>query len=114
MPQESMSQDITSRPIEIQAPDAQVTHAPYDVHARLEDPMGVLNVNLAIWMTRDDSKPQPEVRQAANRAMDIIDKMLAELHQLRSRLTAEIRASDDATAARVDALLERCRQERAR
>ena len=37
--------------------------------------------------------------------MDAIDAMLAELHALRSRLTGEMRASDDATAARVDALL---------
>jgi len=73
--------------------------------------MGVLSAALGQWEARDDSKPQAQVRQAANRAMDIIDKMLAELHQLRSRLTAEIRASDDATAARVDAMLVGMRQE---
>jgi len=38
---------------------------PYDVYARLEDPVGVLAIALAQWETRDDSKPQPEVRQAA-------------------------------------------------
>jgi hypothetical protein len=37
--------------------------------------------------------------------MDAIDAMLSELHALRSRLVSEIRASDDATATRVDALL---------
>ena len=34
---------------------------PYDVYAKLEDPMGVLGVALAQWETRDDSKAQPEV-----------------------------------------------------
>jgi hypothetical protein len=78
---------------------------PYDVYARLEDPVGVLSVALAQWETRDDTKPQPEVRQAANTAMTEIDRMLGELHAMRSRLTGEIRVSDDAAAARVDAML---------
>ena len=37
--------------------------------------------------------------------MDAIDTMLAALHAMRSRLVSEIRASDDASAARVDAML---------
>jgi hypothetical protein len=78
---------------------------PYDVYAKLEDPVGVLSVALAQWETRDDSKAQPEVRRAANTAMDAIDAMLRELHQMRSRLVAEIRDSDDAAAARADAML---------
>ena len=106
-----MSQDITSRPIEIQAPDAQVTHAPYDVHSRLEGPSIILGAALGLWETRDDSKAQPQVRQAANRAMDTIDAMLRDLHAMRSRLVSEIRVSDDATAARVDATLARMREE---
>ena len=80
-------------------------HEPYDVHARLEDPMGVLAIALGQWGTRDDTRPQPEVRRAANTAMDEIDLMLRELYAMRSRLVTEIRASDDATAARVDAML---------
>jgi len=75
---------------------------------------GVLGVALAQWMARDDSKAEPEVRRAANTAMDVIDSMLAELYGLRSRLVTEIRAADDATAARADALLRRCREGRAR
>jgi hypothetical protein len=75
---------------------------------------GVLGVALAQWMARDDTKAEPEVRQAANTAMDAIDAMLGELHTLRARLVSEIRASDDAAAARAGALLERRRQERAR
>jgi hypothetical protein len=71
----------------------------------------VLGVALAQWMARDDSRPQAEVRRAANTAMDAIDAMLAELHQLRGRLLAEIRISDQAAAARADALLARLREE---
>jgi hypothetical protein len=66
---------------------------------------GELGVALAQWAGREDTRPEPEVRRAANTAMDAIDAMLRELYELRSRLLTEIRASDDATAARVDALL---------
>ena len=66
---------------------------------------GVLGVALAQWMARNDSKAEPGVRRAANTAMDAIDAMLAALHALRSRLVTEIRASDDAAAARADAML---------
>ena len=77
---------------------------PYDVYASLEDPMGVLAVALAQWEIRDDSRPQPEIRRAANTAMDAIDSMLHELHAFRSRLVSEIRASDEAAYARIDEL----------
>ena len=76
-----------------------------DFTSRLNEHNGVLGVALAQWMARDDSKAQPTIRQAANTAMAEVDAMLGELHALRSRLVSEIRASDDATAARVDALL---------
>jgi hypothetical protein len=76
---------------------------------RLEDLAGVLGGSLALWATRDDAKAQPEVRQAANTAVDAIDAMLGELHRIRSGLVAEVRAADDATNARVDELLARCR-----
>jgi hypothetical protein len=82
---------------------------PYDVYGKLEDPTGVLSVNLAIWETRDDSIPQPEVRTAANKAMDAIDGMLRDLYLMRSRLIDEIRESDDATDKRTEELLARCR-----
>jgi hypothetical protein len=78
---------------------------PYDVYAKLEDPMGVLSVALGQWERRDETRPQPEVRRAANTAMDAIDGMLADLHAMRARLIDEIRDGDDATAARVDAML---------
>jgi hypothetical protein len=76
-----------------------------DFTGRLDGHNGALGVALAQWMARDDAKAEPAVRQAANTAMDAIDAMLAELHQLRARLISEIRASDDVTAARVDELL---------
>ena len=56
---------------------------PYDVHAKLDDPMGVLAIALGRWEDRDDTRPQPEVREAANTAMDAIDAMLRELHLMR-------------------------------
>ncbi|HEV2373536.1 MAG TPA: tyrosine-type recombinase/integrase [Streptosporangiaceae bacterium] len=44
-----------------------------DVPGRLEDLAGVLGVALAQWARRDDSRPQPEVRQSANTAMGAVD-----------------------------------------
>jgi hypothetical protein len=78
-----------------------------DSTSRLEDRNGVLGVALAQWAARDDTRPQPAIRQAANTAMDAVDAMLAELHQLRARLVGEIRVSDDLAAARADELLAR-------
>jgi hypothetical protein len=78
---------------------------PYDVYAKLYDPMGVLAIALGQWEDRDETKADPAARRAANKAMDEIDLMLRELHAMRARLTGEMRASDDATGARVDALL---------
>jgi len=86
---------------------------PYDVHAKLEDPMGVLAIALGQWEDRDDSKAQPEVRRAANTAMDAIDGMLHRLHAMRSRLVGEIRQADDASAARVDSMLAESRAKKA-
>lgn len=60
--------------------------------------VGDLGAALATWGTRDDARPCPEARQAANDAMDALDDALAGLHKLRQALVGEIRASDDATA----------------
>jgi hypothetical protein len=76
--------------------------------------VGELAAALVLWSTRDDTKPQPDVRQAANDAVDAIDGVLRELHGLRSELVSEIRDSDDAGAARAAALLRRIREERGR
>ncbi len=82
-----------------------------DATGRLGDHNGVLGVALAQWAARDDSKPEPEIRRAANTAMDSADSMLAELHALRARLIGEIRESDDLAARRADELLARIREE---
>lgn len=79
----------------------------YDVNAKLRDPLGVLAIKLGQWEDRDDARPQPEVRRAANDAMDEIDTMLGELHRMRSRLVTEIRKADDAAMARSAELLRR-------
>jgi hypothetical protein len=78
---------------------------PYDASTKLTCPMSNLDIALRRWEIRLDDKPQPEARRAANIAMDSIDSMLAHLHQMRSQLLGELRDADDATAARVDALL---------
>ena len=81
-----------------------------DATGRIDGHLGVLGVALAQWMARDDTRPQPEVRRAANTAMDAIDAMLAELHQLRSQLLGQIKVSDKLAADRADALLARLRE----
>lgn len=81
-----------------------------DATGRLGDQLGALGVALAQWAARDDSKPEPEIRRAANTAMDSVDAMLAELHALRARLVGEIRESDRLAAERADALLARTRR----
>jgi hypothetical protein len=68
----------------------------------LRDHVGDLGARLAIWSARDDGRPDAHARRCANDAMDAID---AALRDLRARLVGEIRASDDAAAPRVDALL---------
>ena len=80
--------------------------------ARLENLAGVLASALAQWAERDDTKAQPEIRQAANTACAAIDDMLAELHRVRQQLVSEIRQSDDASLARADELLRRREEDR--
>ena len=84
----------------------------HDVPASISRSNGVLATALGQWAHRDDSKGQPEIRQAANTAMTAIDAVLAELHAAGAALAAEIRESDDAAAVRADALHARLRRER--
>jgi hypothetical protein len=79
----------------------------------LRDHLEALSGALAHWKTRDDSKPQPEVRKAANAAMDAIDNAMVTLGRIRAELVDQIRASDDAASARVDRMLTELRAERA-
>jgi hypothetical protein len=65
---------------------------------------------VAIWLAR--SEPDAHARRCASDAIDAADAALAALHRVRARLVAEVRASDDAAADRVDALLARPRGRR--
>jgi hypothetical protein len=76
----------------------------------LDDELGLLNVHLAVWMARDDSKADAAVTRAGSRVLGSIDAMLRQLHQLRARMVAERRADQDIAAARADELLARARQ----
>jgi hypothetical protein len=58
---------------------------------------------LAIWRSRRE--PDAHARRCANYAVDAIDAAIAELHQIRARLVAEIRQADDLAAQRADELL---------
>ena len=80
---------------------------PWDVSARLGEPLNDLARSLELWQDRDDTKTQPHVRRAASKAVDAMGTMLRELHLMRARLISEIRDSDDRGAWRTDALLER-------
>src|SRR5438477_12408537 len=81
-----------------------------DLATPLDDELGLMNVNLAIWMARDDSKADASVTRAGNQVIDSIDAMLRQLHQLRARMVDERRADQDIAAARADELLARARQ----
>ena len=69
-------------------------------HARISE----LAAHLAAWHARQPG-PDAPARSAANEAIGDIDAMLRALHIIRARLTGEIRDSEDATDARVDAML---------
>lgn len=80
-----------------------------DPIADLRELVDVLAAALALWALNDHDEAQPEVRHAGNTARDAIDAMLRVLYRMRSTLVDEMRVSDDATNARVDALLEKIR-----
>ena len=81
-----------------------------DLASPLDDELGLMNVHLAVWIARDDSKADASVTRAGNQVIDSIDVMLRQLHQLRARMVAEKRDDQDAAAARADELLARSRQ----
>jgi hypothetical protein len=74
---------------------------------RLEELAALLASALAVWATRDDTLPQPAVRQAANTAGDTMDALMRELYIARQRLVGEMRQADDAAMARSGELLAR-------
>jgi hypothetical protein len=74
---------------------------------RLENMARELGMSLQWWAARDTAEDQAAARQAASRAVGVVDQMLSELHRSRERLVSEARQWDDATADRVDAMLAR-------
>lgn len=60
---------------------------------------------LDAWAERDLTQAQPEVRRAGNQALAALDATTGELRRLRYRLTAEIRASDNASVEQLHAYL---------
>ena len=85
-----------------------MTASPYDAPlSALRENVENLAVWVAIWEAR--AEPDAHARRCANDAMSAIDAALRDLRALRSRLVSEIRGSDEAAAARADALLARLR-----
>lgn len=79
---------------------------------RIRDNAAALTLHLGQWAGREPDPPSPDARRAANEAVTDIDAMLADLYQVRQELLGEMRETDDAAAARVDALLARHRRNR--
>jgi hypothetical protein len=71
--------------------------------AALRNHVDDLGTWLGIWSNR--SEPDAHARRCASDAVDAIAAALLGLHEIRSVLVGEIRTSDEATAARADALL---------
>ena len=86
----------------------------HDVPGDFDAHLGRLARELTTWVTRDDSKAQPEVTRAGHTAVEAIDAMLAGLYRARQQLVGEIRQHQDAGIARVDAMLAKHRHGGAR
>ena len=67
---------------------------------------------IGIWEARHE--PDAHARRCASDAIDTIDGALAALHRIRGELVTQVRAADDAAAARADELLARTRREAGR
>jgi len=77
---------------------------PYDAPlSALREHVENLGAWIAVWQARNE--PDAHARRCASDAVDAIDAAIRELHQIRAGLAAEIRQSDDSSAARADELL---------
>ena len=86
---------------------------PYDAPlSAIRNRVDELGTWLGIWCNRPE--PDANARRCASDAVDAIDAMLRNLYLVRGRLVSEIRASDDASAARADELLRGRREGEAR
>lgn len=84
--------------------DVGVVRAKPDEIETIAEKADELGMHLAWWEQRESLIATGHVRESANKALDAIDTMLAELHGLRARLAGEMRASDDAAMKRAWAL----------
>lgn len=83
-----------------------------DPIASIREHVEELSVSHAWWSARDiDRRDGGKSRRAASSAIDSIDALLRELHQLRAQTITECRRWDDAVDARVDAYLAVRRQQ---
>lgn len=89
----------------------------HDPIARILDHAEDLSVAHAHWSAGESSdremtihRREPGARRAATTAVESIDAMLRELHQVRSQIITEARRHDDAVGEYVDALLAKRRQ----
>jgi hypothetical protein len=73
-------------------------------HARISELAAQLAAHLAAWHAHQPGPDAPAC-SAAHEAIGDIDAMLRALHVIRARLAGQIRDFDDATDARVDAML---------
>jgi hypothetical protein len=71
----------------------------------VHDAVDNLAVWTAIWQAR--AEPDAHARRCASDAIDAADRAIGTLHRIRGELVGQVRAADDATAARVDELLAR-------
>jgi hypothetical protein len=78
-----------------------------DVAGRLADDAGMLGVLVAQWGYRDDpgTRDQAACVRAGHSAVGVMDVMLKEIYTARAALVDEIRRDQDATTARIDAML---------
>jgi hypothetical protein len=80
------------------------TPDPYDQPlSALRNHVDDLAASVAVWQARQE--PDAHARRCATDALDAIDALLRDLHQIRARLVAETCQADAASAARADELL---------
>jgi len=91
----------------------------------IEDAAGLLAVRLGAWNHFGYRAPEDgqaaipplgersaEAIRAGHAAIEVIDQIIRDLHTLRGQLVTELRADEDATAARIDAMLAESRDRR--
>jgi hypothetical protein len=85
----------------------------------LDDAAALLAVRIGAWNHFEYAENVPplgernaEAITAGHGAVEVIDQIIRDLHSLRQQLIGELRADEDARAARVDAMLAEARARR--